>query len=181
MCYHDFRYFPIKWSYGGYGQYAHSNTRVRPRTLQEVQFEHLIKSLKNSSPDLKADFSTDAKNVMKSTIHKCVVNVIAVTTSTQYTELSKCMVKSKSSIFFGSIDFSFFFLLRITTVLAHRSWRDALISWQVTSAIGTGRWGLASRDTTYSPQEGPPQGNRQGNIMHYIGSRVIPIAYIHQY
>ena len=46
-------------------------------------------SLKNSSPGLKAEVSQQVKTPMKSTIHKCIVNVTPVTSPTQYTKLGK--------------------------------------------------------------------------------------------
>ena len=39
------------------GRYAHSRIRVRPKTRKNAQFEKRALSLKNSSPDSKADFS----------------------------------------------------------------------------------------------------------------------------
>ena len=70
-----------KWSYG---QYSHSGIRVRPKTMKNDKLRTRSISLKNSSPELKADFPN--KNKVKSTIHKCVANVIPVTNPTQYTK-----------------------------------------------------------------------------------------------
>ena len=44
---------------------------------------------KNNNPGLKADFPQQVKKSMKSTIHKCIVNVTPVTNPTQYTKLGK--------------------------------------------------------------------------------------------
>ena len=45
--------------------------------------------LKNCSPGLKADLHQKLKKSIKSTIHKCTINVIPVTNPDQYTKLDK--------------------------------------------------------------------------------------------
>ena len=45
--------------------------------------------LKNNSSGLKADFHQKVNKSIKSTIHKCTINVIPVTNPTQYTKLRK--------------------------------------------------------------------------------------------
>ena len=39
------------------GRYAHSGIRVRPKTTTNDKFEKMSLSLKNDTPDSKADFS----------------------------------------------------------------------------------------------------------------------------
>ena len=49
-----------------------SGIRVRPKARKNDKFEKRTISLKNSSPDLKADFPKQVKKSMKSTIHKAL-------------------------------------------------------------------------------------------------------------
>ena len=86
------------WSYG---RYAHSGIRVRPKTRKNDKFEKRPLFLKNNSPGLKADFPQKVKQSMKSTIHKCTVNVIPVTNPTQYTKLAKSIVKTEIRLLLG--------------------------------------------------------------------------------
>ena len=53
--------------------------RLWQKVRKNDEFEKRALSLKNSSPDLKADFPQQVNKSMKSTFHKCVVNVIPVT------------------------------------------------------------------------------------------------------
>ena len=74
---------------------------VRPKTRKNIKFEKRALFLKNNSPGLKADFPQHVKQSMKSTIHKCIVNVTPVTNPTPYTKLVKQMVKSQIRLLLG--------------------------------------------------------------------------------
>ena len=57
---------------------------------KKYKFETRALFLKCNSPGLKAaDFHQKIKKTMKSTIHKCNVNVIPVTNPTKYTKSGK--------------------------------------------------------------------------------------------
>ena len=62
--------------------------RVRPKTGERDKFEKDIFCQKNC-PGLKTDFPQQVKQSMKSTFHKCVVNVMPVTNPTQYSKIGK--------------------------------------------------------------------------------------------
>ena len=83
-----FMFLRKKWKWS-YGQYAHSGIRVRPKLRKNDKFEKRALFPKNNSPGLKVDFPEKVPKPMKSTIHKCIVNVIPVTNPTQYTKLAK--------------------------------------------------------------------------------------------
>ena len=77
-----------------YGQYTHSGIRVRPKTKGNDQFPKNT-FLNNDSPGLKADSRQKSKS-LKSTFHKCVANVIPVTTQTPMRKSGNFKVKYKN-------------------------------------------------------------------------------------
>ena len=68
--------------------------RVSRKQRENDKFEKIAVFLKNDSPVLKVDFPRNKKSV-KSTFHKCVLNVSAVTNPTPMSKFGKYIVKTE--------------------------------------------------------------------------------------
>ena len=73
--------------------------------MENHNFEKKISSLKHNSPYLKSEFPQQVKQIMKSTICKCVVNVTPVANPMPMSESDKYNVNAMRTKIRPQIDF----------------------------------------------------------------------------